>query len=110
MNVSMANLHIYSSEGEQDKDEEYANAIKEEDAREDGSTINMLSDDKEGEDFLEEDTRMPHNNLPLFREDYDSLVDKVSSGVFDAAHSNKFKEPESFKKQLWNKARPSAKV
>jgi hypothetical protein len=31
----------------------------------------------------------------------------VSSGVFDATHSNKFEEPNNFKKLLWNVAGPS---
>ncbi len=92
MNVAMANLHIYLSEGEQDKD----------------VRINMLSDDKGGEDFLEEGTSMLHYDLTLFSKDYDSFVNKVSSGVFDAAHSIKFEEPDNFKRHLWNKAGPSA--
>jgi hypothetical protein len=78
MNVAMANLHIYLSVEEQDKDEEFANAIEEEDNREDGVRINLLSDNKGGEGFLEEDTSVLHNNLTLFGKDYDSWVDKVS--------------------------------
>ena len=31
----------------------------------------------------------------------------MSSGVFDATHSNKFEEPNNFKKLLWNVAGPS---
>ncbi len=32
---------------------------------------------------------------------------EVSSGVFDAVHSNKFEVPNNFKKPIWNKAGPS---
>ncbi len=31
----------------------------------------------------------------------------MSSGVFDATHSNKFEEPNDFKKLIWNVAGPS---
>jgi hypothetical protein len=57
MNTPTANLYIYSSEGKQDKDEEFANAIEEEGTREGGIRINMLSDNEGGKDFLEEDKR-----------------------------------------------------
>jgi hypothetical protein len=32
---------------------------------------------------------------------------EVSSGVFNAVHSNKFEVPDNFKQLIWNKARPS---
>jgi hypothetical protein len=39
-------------------------------------------------------------------QDYDTSSE-ASSGVFDATYVNTFEEPNSFKKLLWNTARPS---
>jgi hypothetical protein len=72
--------------------------------REDG--INLLSDNKGGKDFLEEDLSLHHTDLTLFGNDYDTSSE-VSSGVFDAVHSNKFKVPDNFKMLVWNEAGPS---
>jgi hypothetical protein len=110
MNAATANLHIYLSEGEQDNDEKFTDAIKEEDAREGGVRVNMLSDNEGGEDSLEEDTSMIHDNPTLFSKDYNSSVDKVSPGVFDAAHSNKFEEPGNFKRNSGTKMDHQRKV
>ncbi len=94
-------MSLLDGEQEQDEDEEFNDAIN----REDG--INLLSDDKGGKDFLEKDLSEHHKDLTLFGNDYDTSLD-VSSGVFDAVHSNKFEVPENFKKLIWNKARPSS--
>ncbi len=39
--------------------------------------------------------------------EYDSDVLEVSSGKFEAAHDQKYKEPANFLQALWNKAGPS---
>jgi hypothetical protein len=102
MNVAMAKLHLSLVDGEQeqDEDEEFNNAINKE------NSINLLSDKKGGKDFLEEDLHELHKDCTLFGNDYDTSLE-VSSGVFDAVHSNKFKEPDDFKKHIWNNPRPS---
>ncbi len=93
-------MSLLNGEQEQDVDKEFDNAIN----REDG--INLLSDNKEGKDFFEEDLSEHHEDLTLFGDDYNTSSE-VSSGVFDAVHSNKFEVPDNFKKLVWNKARPS---
>jgi hypothetical protein len=102
VNVPMAklNLSLLDGEQEQDEDEEFDDAIDKEDS------INLLSDDEGDKDFLEEDLSEHHKDLTLFGNDYNTSL-KVSSGVFDAVHSNKFKVPNNFKKLTWNIARPS---
>jgi hypothetical protein len=94
------NLSLLDGEQEQDVDKECDNAVD----REDG--INLLSDKEGGKDFLDEDSSEHHKDLTLFGDDYGTLSE-VSSGVFDAVHSNKFKVPDDFKELIWNKARPS---
>ena len=39
-------------------------------------------------------------------EDYDEALE-VSSGEFDAVHSNKYQNPDNFRQQLWNDAGPT---
>jgi hypothetical protein len=90
-------LALLNGEQEQDVDEECGNAVD----REDG--INLLSDNKQGKDFLEEDSSEHHEDLTLFGDDYVTSLE-VSSGVFDSVYSNKFEVPDNFKKLIWNKA------
>ncbi len=90
------NLSLLDGEQEQDLDKEFDDAIN----REDG--INFLLDNEGEEGFLEEDLSEHHKDLTLFGNDYGTLLE-VSSGVFDAVHSNKFKVPDNFKKLIWNK-------
>ena len=63
------------------------------------------SDDKEGKDFSEDDLSV-HLEDHSLGQDYDS-ASEVASGVFEARYTNTFKEPNSFKKLLWNIAGPS---
>jgi hypothetical protein len=102
MNVATAKLNLSSLdlEQEQDEDKEFNNLIDKEDS------INLLSDNEGGKDFLEEDLSVHHKDLTLFGDDNNTSLE-VSSGVFDAVHSNKSKEPDDFKKLIWNKAGPS---
>jgi hypothetical protein len=101
MNAATANLNLSSLEGDQhnDNEEEFDSAIDSE------NTINFYSDDEEGEDFLEDNLDVQQEDLTLGN-DFDTALE-VSSSVFDATHSNKFEEPNHFKKLLWNVAGPS---
>jgi hypothetical protein len=103
MNIATtAKLNLSSLHGEQEQDEseEFADAINGEDG------INLLSDNEGDKDFLEEDLSEYHEDLTLFSNDYDTSLE-VSSGVFDAVHSNKFKVPDNFKQLVWNEVGPS---
>jgi hypothetical protein len=53
-------------------------------------------EDEGGEDFLEDDLDVWHKDLSL-GDDFDT-ASEVLSGVFNATHSNKFEEPDGFKK------------
>ncbi len=101
MNAATANLNLSSLEGDQhdNNKEEFDSTINSE------NTINFYSDNKEGEDFLEDNLDVRQEDLTLGN-DFDTALE-VSSGVFDATHSNKFEEPNNFKKLLWNIAGPS---
>ncbi len=101
MSTATANFNLLSLEGDQhdNNEEEFDSAIDSE------NTINFYSDDKEGEDFLEDNLDVRQEDLTLGN-DFDT-ASEVSSGVFDATHSNKFEEPDDFKKLLWNIAGPS---
>ena len=79
---------MLDGEQEQDVDKEFNDATD----RENG--INLLSDNKGGKEFLEEDLSEHHKDLTLFGNDYDTLLE-VSSGVFNTVHSNKFEVPDS---------------
>ncbi len=100
MNTATAKLQLSSLDKDQDKDnnKEFDNAISRE------NSINPYSDDKGGKDFLEEDLSNQQEDLTL-GDEFDT-ASEVSSGFFDATHSNKFKEPDNFKQLLWNIAGP----
>jgi hypothetical protein len=102
MNAAMKKLQLLYIEGDQDegKDEEFGNVFDKEES------INPHSDNKGGKDFNEEDLSIHQDDLTL-GDDFNT-ASKVSSGVFDATHSNKYEEPENFKQLLWNVAGPSA--
>jgi hypothetical protein len=102
MNAAMAKLNLLSLDGDQSKDDDdkkFDDAIDREDS------INPYSDNEEGKEFLEDNLSVHQEDLTL-GEDYDTTLE-VSSGVFDAIHSNQFKEPNTFKQLLWNIAGPS---
>jgi hypothetical protein len=99
MNAAMAKLNLSLLDGDQGMEvdnEKFDDAIDREDS------INPYSDDEEGKDFLEDDLSVHQEDLTL-GEDYDT-ASEVSSGVFNAIHSNQFKEPNTFKQLLWNVA------
>jgi hypothetical protein len=102
MNAARAKLNLSSLDGDQgteDDKEKFNNAIDRDDS------INPYSDNEEGKDFLEDDLSVYQEDLTL-GEDYDTALE-VSSGVFNAIHSNQFEKPDTFKQLLWNVARPS---
>jgi hypothetical protein len=102
MNPAMAKLNLLSLDGDQGKendDKKFEDAIDREDS------INPYSHNEEGEDFLEDNLSVHQKDLTL-GEDFDTASD-VSSGVFNATHSNQFEEPNTFKQLLWNVVRPS---
>jgi hypothetical protein len=103
MNIATAKLNLSSLDGEQEQDEDegFNDVIDKEDS------INLLSDNEGGEDLLKEDLSAHHKDLTFFGNNYDTSS-KVSSGVFDAVHSNKLEESDNFKKLTWNKAGPSS--
>ena len=98
MNAATANLNLSSLKGDQhdNNEEEFDSAINSE------NTINFYSGGEEGEDFLEDNLDVQQEDLTLSN-DFDTALE-VLSGVFDATHSNKFKEPNDFKQLLWNVA------
>jgi hypothetical protein len=102
MNAATKKLHLLSVDGNQgkyDKDKEFGDAINREES------INPTSDNEGGKDFTKDVISAHQEDLTL-GENYDT-ASKVSPGVFDMAHSNKFESPENFKQLLWNVAGPS---
>jgi hypothetical protein len=94
MNATTENLQLLSVDGDQDEGNKEAFG----DAFDREGSINPHSDDKGGKDFSEDNLIVHHDNLTL-GDKYDT-ASKVSSGVFDATHSNKFEEPENFKQEV----------
>ncbi len=94
MNTATAKLQLPSLDKDQDKDDnkEFDDAIDRE------NSINPYSDNKGGKDFLEEVLINQQEDLTL-GDEFNSALE-VSSGVFDATHSNKFKEPANFTQLL----------
>ncbi len=84
MNDATTNLNLSYLDGDQhnNNEEEFDSTISSE------NTNNFYSDDEGSEDFLEDDLDVRHEDLTLDN-DFDT-TSEVSSGVFDATHSNKF--------------------
>jgi hypothetical protein len=102
MNPAMAKLNLLLLDRDKDKEEDKEvsdNAIDRE------ASLNPYSDDEGGKDFLMEDLSNHKEDLTL-GDEYDTSSE-VSSGVFDATHSNQFKKPNNFKQLSWNIAGPS---
>jgi hypothetical protein len=102
MNAATAKLNLLLLDGDQgteDDNKKFNDAIDREDS------INPYSNDEEGKDFLEDDLSVHQEDFTL-GEDYDT-ASEVSSGLFNAIHSNQFEEPDTFKQFLWNVAGPS---
>jgi hypothetical protein len=62
---------------------------------------------KEGENFKEWDEGIYTRDDDLSEGKYDSDVEEVSSGIFDAEHSKKYEMPQNFMQALWNAAGPA---
>jgi hypothetical protein len=102
MNAATAKLNLLLLDGDKDKED---NKEVSDDAINREDSLNPYSDDEGGKDFLEEDLSVHEEDLTL-GDKYDTLLE-VSSGVFDATHSNQFKNPDDFKQLIWNVAGPS---
>ncbi len=70
------------------------------------NTPDPLTNNKEGEDYKADNSDAKSNDGKLSMSDYNLDVLEVSSGEFEAAHSQKYQNPESFLQALWNKAGP----
>jgi hypothetical protein len=65
-------------------------------------------DNNEGEEFSKANFSKYLDNNDLKLEDYKLDILEVSSGEFNAAHTQKHKDPANFLQALWNVAGPSA--
>ncbi len=102
LSAATENLQLLSVDRDQDEGDkaEFGDAFNRE------GSIDPHSDNKGGKDFSKDNLSVHHNDLTL--SDKYNTASKVSSGVFDATHSNKFEEPENFKQVLWKVAGPSS--
>jgi hypothetical protein len=73
--------------------------------------LNGCSDNKDKEGLGKEEESFNKNDLSICSgdhnlsiEEYDPDAVEVSSGIFDAEHSKKYKTPNSFLQALWNAA------
>jgi hypothetical protein len=73
------------------------------------NTLDPLSDDEEGEDYKVDNSDAKSNDDKLNMSDYNLDVLEVSSGEFEAAHSQKYQQPENLLQALWNKAGPAVR-
>jgi hypothetical protein len=69
--------------------------------------INLLSSDKDVETYKEDDSSAQLADEELDTTSYNSSVNKVDSGVFDANHAQRYSETIDFHQALWNKAGPT---
>jgi hypothetical protein len=101
VNAAMKKLQSLSVNGDQDKgkDEKFGDGFDREES------INPYSDDEGCKDFNGEDLSIHQEDLTL-GDDFDT-ASEVSSGAFDATHSNKYEEPDNFKQLLWSVVGPS---
>jgi hypothetical protein len=103
MNAATKKLQLSSEDDINSKnkeDEESGDSIEEEE-----SIVNPHSEDKGGEPFSEDDISENQEDHNL-SDEYET-ASEVSSVIFDAAHADKFENPENFKQLLWNIAGPS---
>jgi hypothetical protein len=70
------------------------------------NTPDPLTNDKEDKDYKADNADAKSHNDKLIMSDYNSDVLEVSLGELEAAHSQKYQNPESFLQALWNKAGP----
>jgi hypothetical protein len=69
--------------------------------------IDLLSSDKDGETYKDNDPPAQLADKELDITSYNSSVTKVDSGVFNANHAQRYVEPANFCQALWNKAGPT---
>jgi hypothetical protein len=71
------------------------------------NTPDPLSNDEQGKDYKANNSDAKSNDDKLNMSDYNSDILEVSSGEFEAAHSQKYQHTENFLQALWNKAGPA---
>jgi hypothetical protein len=91
MNCATANLQLSSSES----------------APEEDSQGEDTKDSKDSSYTTHNNSYETPNEHDINLEDYEEALE-VSSGKFDAVHTNRFEAPKIFRQQLWNKAGPTA--
>ncbi len=70
------------------------------------NTPDPLTNDEEGKDYKVDNSDAKSHDDKLSMLDYDLDVLELSLGELEAAHSQKYQNPESFLQALWNKAGP----
>jgi hypothetical protein len=70
------------------------------------NTLDPHTDDKDGKDYKVDNLLANSHDNDLSLSDYDSDILEVLSGEFNAAHSQKYVEPQNFLQALWNEAGP----
>ncbi len=65
------------------------------------------TDDEEGETYKQNNSSVKPGDNNLNMTEYDSNAWERSSGEFEAAHRQKYKEPINFRQALWTEAGPS---
>jgi hypothetical protein len=68
--------------------------------------IDILLEDKSGDNFSEDDTGIKSRDKELSLKNYALKALEVSSGEFKAAHGQKYQEPTNSLQVLWNEADP----
>jgi hypothetical protein len=69
--------------------------------------IDLLSSDKDGETYKDDDPPAQLADKELDITSYNSSVTKVDSGVFNTNHAQRYVEPANFCQALWNEAGPT---
>jgi hypothetical protein len=70
------------------------------------NTPDPHTDNEDGKDYKADDSLANSHDNNLSLSDYDSDVLEVLSGEFNAAHGQKYVEPQNFLQALWYKAGP----
>jgi hypothetical protein len=66
--------------------------------------VDPLTNDKDDEQYNDSDPTVKPRDDNLSMSEYNSDILEVSSGKFEAAHGQEYKEPANFLQALWNKA------
>jgi hypothetical protein len=69
--------------------------------------IDLLSSDKDGKTYKDDDPPAQSADKELDITSYNYSVTEVDSGVFDANHAQRYVELANFRQALWNKAGPT---